>query len=145
MRRWNINAAVVTRTLRDQGSPVVRCAVISYDGKLALLAETDQSFTLWNVQEGRRVSRLVGHTKTIKSIAFSPDGKMAASCGEDDTIRLWNLGTSEEITRLNISDEKLANISMSSECRGLAFSPKGMYLLRNYLRTNVRPVSYLVV
>jgi WD40 repeat protein len=92
----------------------VGCAAISSDGKLALSGclgmlqgntfrhdNSPRSLRLFDVESGKLVRELHGHTGNIWGVAFAPDGHRAVSCGEDNTVRLWNVDTGKEIRRFN--------------------------------------------
>ena len=59
------------------------------------LPEDDETYmvSVWDVQTGRRVQTLNGHTRTVWTLAFSPDGKTLASGGVDFAILLWDIET----------------------------------------------------
>jgi WD40 repeat protein/predicted nucleic acid-binding Zn-ribbon protein len=44
---------------------------------------------LWNLEDGRCLSVLEGHSYGVSSVVWSPDGTRALSAG--DSVRLWNL------------------------------------------------------
>lgn len=78
---------------------------------------------------------LVGHTMSIKGLAFSPNGKRLASiaAGIQDTAkaperdaRLWDVDAGEDIAKLatKFSDSKLYGGS-AGHIAGIAFSPRG--------------------
>ena len=79
---------------------------------------------------------LVGHTMSIKGLAFSPDGKRLASiaAGRLETAklpvrdaRLWDVDAGEEIAQLapKYADSKLYIGAGASFIAGIAFSPLG--------------------
>ncbi|MCI0458948.1 MAG: hypothetical protein L0Z62_18475 [Gemmataceae bacterium] len=55
---------------------------------------------LWDLDVGKELRRLKGHTQLVQGVAFSPDGKRIASGSFDGTIRLWDPGTGAEVKRL---------------------------------------------
>ena len=79
---------------------------------------------------------LVGHTTSIKGLAFSPDGKRLVSIAAgipnntakapERDARLWDVNTGEDIAKLatKFSDSKLYG-SSAGHLAGIAFSPRG--------------------
>ena len=56
----------------------------------------DFQIGLWDVASGEFTHTLIGHTKSITSIAFSPDSNMLISSANDDTIRMWDVASGEQ-------------------------------------------------
>jgi len=51
----------------------------------------DNTIKLWNLDTGKLVRNLSGHSEVF-SVTFSPDGQTLASSSKDNTIKLWNPG-----------------------------------------------------
>jgi len=46
---------------------------------------------LWNLDTGKQIRTLLGHSETVTSLALSPDGKTLVSGSEDNTIKIWRV------------------------------------------------------
>jgi WD40 repeat protein/predicted Ser/Thr protein kinase len=74
-------------------------SVVSSSGSLAfspdgqVLATTTESaiVKLWDMNNGREVGQLIGHTDMVTHIVFAPNGTTMATASEDGTVRLWGL------------------------------------------------------
>lgn len=46
---------------------------------------------VWDPRSGRRISQLIGHTDTVRSVVLNEEGTHLLSASADSTIRLWSL------------------------------------------------------
>jgi WD40 repeat protein len=101
------------RVVHRFSTPAVGAVAFSPDGRQALtVSNKDRTVRLWDVQTGKEIRVLKGHTDHVHGVAFSPDGRRALSGGMDGT-RLWDLESGNELRRF-----PRATV-------GVAFSPDG--------------------
>jgi WD40 repeat protein len=63
----------------------------SHDSKTLASGSADKTIKLWNLETGKQIRTLNGHSEGVMSVSFSPDGKTLAPGSWDKTIKLWNL------------------------------------------------------
>ncbi|MBI3800909.1 MAG: hypothetical protein HY268_28530, partial [Deltaproteobacteria bacterium] len=97
---WDLRAGTsgaYCRFSRDAGQ---NCSpAISPDGRLFVsashtLGKHPSGVTVWDINSGREMAVLTGHTGQVTYCAISPDGQLAVSASKSDlTIRTWDLRT----------------------------------------------------
>lgn len=105
----------IVRSLKGHGWATT--TALDYERDILATAGGDSTVCLWDMNNGRLLSTLEGHTDAVVSLGFVPDGKLLISKGrcEDSTIRLWNTKTG-------------ACVATISEPMGLYYSPALNYL-----------------
>jgi small GTP-binding protein len=82
---------VAERAIQLDYKSEVRAYAFSPDGKRALSADEDKMVRLWDVETGRGLRVLEGHTDQVLSVTWSADSRRALSGSNDNTVRLWDL------------------------------------------------------
>ena len=75
---------------------------------------------LWEIQTGKLIAELRGHTANVWKICFSPDGRFLASASSDQSIRIWEVETGRLSSILR---------GHGDEVWSLAFTPDGGHLV----------------
>lgn len=76
------------------------------DARYLLTGGESMILTAWDWQKGRIAATMMGHRKTIRTLAVSPDGRFAATGSDDCTIRIHDLGlvNDEQVLAMQMSD-----------------------------------------
>ncbi len=73
----------------------VHTIAFSPDGNTLASGSRDLTARLWDINNGKCVHTLEGHTNSVRSVTFSPDGKTLGSYSMDETTKLWDIKTGE--------------------------------------------------
>jgi WD40 repeat protein/Tfp pilus assembly protein PilF len=116
----------------------ISAVALSPDGRFALTcscgpwvknryeAGSNFDLCLWDVDTGKQVRRLAGHTANVFSVAFAPDGKTVLSGSADKTARVWEVATGRELRRFKGHEGDVYCVVYSADGRrGLSGSEDG--------------------
>jgi len=78
------------RKLYTGHSHFISEVALTGDSRFAFSASWDGSVRLWNVAQGRTISKLIGHSKEVLSVALSVDDRQIITGGLDHNIKIWN-------------------------------------------------------
>ncbi|MCE9567976.1 MAG: hypothetical protein K8U57_38740 [Planctomycetes bacterium] len=117
-------APISTPTLRypplEQSRGVLSVGV-SADGQFGISSGSGSEGTtarIWNLETGKELHELKGHTSTISSVAISTDGKRAITGGLfDTTVRVWNLETGKELRELKGHTASVWGVAISPDSK----------------------------
>ena len=87
--------------------------IIIFSTILLLFLFPDLSFA----DEKPEIFVQLGHTRTVKVVAFSPDGKYALSGGGEGAIKLWEIATGRELKTVGINSDTISCIDISPDGR----------------------------
>jgi eukaryotic-like serine/threonine-protein kinase len=92
----------------------------SPDGKRIAIGDMDYVVKIWELDTGKELATLRGHSGDLYTVAFSLDGRWVASGGEDSTVKVWDSNTGK-LLRSFRGHTGLVN--------SLAFTPDGKRLV----------------
>ncbi|KAH8824615.1 WD40-repeat-containing domain protein [Flagelloscypha sp. PMI_526] len=109
----------------------VNAVALSRDGKRIVsgssLFGNNPRFTqvhIWDVEAGKRLWRLEGHTFSVLSVAFSPDGKRVASGSSDRTFRLWDAESGKQLWLFDDHTHDVTSVLFSPDGKRIASGSK---------------------
>ena len=97
----------------------IEAIAYSPDGAYLASGSNDNTIKIWEVETGRLLRTLTGHTDKVCSVAFAPNGKYLASGSNDETIKIWEVTTGNCIRTLT---------GHTSYVKSVMYSPNGKYL-----------------
>jgi WD40 repeat protein len=110
VRLWDVESGMQILSF-DTMENNVRCLAVAPDGKMlagATCRTKDASpgtIHLWNVDTGKVIRVLEGHTMNTSTVSFVADGKTLLSSSYDGTLRLWDVASGKELKRF-VGSEK---------------------------------------
>ncbi len=91
------------------------CVAVTPDGKWAVSASDDNTLTVWDLESGRALSSLQGHSGGISGVAVTPDGQRAVSSSFDKTLKIWDLQSGRALRSLEGHSDLIFDVTITSD------------------------------
>jgi WD40 repeat protein len=120
----SLKEAATGQTVREFAMEATRGA-FSPDGKSVVLAGTEATVRLYEVDTAALVRDFVGHTGFVSAVGFSPDGTRVFTGSHDQTARIWDMATGRELVMLRGSGTRVFSVAWSENGRFVALGHDG--------------------
>jgi TPR repeat protein/sugar lactone lactonase YvrE len=84
----------------DTGKAVTTAA-FSPDGRQLVTGSDEKGASIWDLDSGRLLVALEGHTTRVNSAEYSPDGRRILTASNDRTARIWDVATGRQTLLLS--------------------------------------------
>jgi WD40 repeat protein len=64
---------------------------VTPDGQRVVSTSGDNTLKVWDINSGRELATLVGHSGVVEGVAVTPDGERIVSASLDTTLKVWDL------------------------------------------------------
>jgi WD40 repeat protein len=107
--------------------------------------QNPESIYIWDANNGKKVSELVGHSRRVYSAEFSLDSKFVVSSGKDNITRIWEISSGKEIKQI-IDNETFVYHSIFSLDNKWVFTCNEDGSIRSYeINSGKKGVGYSTV
>jgi WD40 repeat protein len=94
-------------------SGCVNSVSFSPDSRLLTAGGWDAKVEFFDVETGRELASLGGHTDHVNSVAFSPNGRLAVSGSTDGTAKIWDVAARRAVHTLGGHIAPITSIALS--------------------------------
>ena len=120
---------------------ILQSITFSPDGKI-LATGWQKEIHLLDVETGKRIQTLMGHTDSVTFLDYSPDGKTLASSSYDGTVKLWDVSTNKELHSIKMDGVLFQGLSFSPDGKTVmaAIQEKGITLIDTTTNTIIKTI-----
>lgn len=103
---------------------------VSANGRFLLVSNYDGAFIV-DLQNGKTVTRVDGHARPVRGIAFSPDEKTFATAGDDGMLMIWDSSTGRKLVEFPQANDILTSVAFSPDGTRLAVGGYNLVTIYN--------------
>ena len=92
-RIWfgNTRSSELDKLFQPKSNAEITSIAFSPDSQVLAVGYSDFTIRFWDVESGKSMSVLRGHTGEVRFVAFSPDGTALASASDDEKVIIWRI------------------------------------------------------
>jgi len=114
-------------------SPACYAVSVAQDDNGFYTCHSDGTVGGWDMNSGKQIKTLVGHTDGVSCCDLSPDGTKLVTGGLDQTVKVWDLGSGKE----------LASYSFNSQIFSLGICPGESWVAVGLANSHVEVLNLL--
>jgi tricorn protease-like protein len=84
---------------------------------MAVSASDDKTLKVWDVEKGRELRTLQGHSDVVRGVALSANGRLVVSASDDKTLKVWEVVSGRELCALVGHSDWVRGVAVSSDGR----------------------------
>ena len=115
------------REIKDQGGWVK--AVVFLSNRQIVTAGQDKNIKIIDIESGKVVKTLSGHTNLINSVAIAPNSDLLASGSNDNTVNLWKISTGKLERSLVGHKDKIWGVAISPDGKQIVSASRDKTLM----------------
>ena len=96
--------------------------------------QRDNSVLVWDLQTGKRLHALSGHTKAVTALAITNNSEILITASEDCIIKTWDIKTGKNILTIDYNSE-IASLAINPQNNNLIVSDRAGYIKTYSLET----------
>lgn len=113
---WDMGTRKQIRSFKAHTA--VTCLAVNDKKNYIALAGKDSVIKVWNLNKGKLIQTLKGHSDIMWTLSITPDDSLLVSASYDKTIKFWDVKKGRCVK--TIQDSSVSNV--------ICFSPDGRYL-----------------
>lgn len=78
-------------------------------------ASGDETLKVWDINSGRKVHTLRGHSDSVRCVAVSPDSLHVVSGSQDQTLKLWDLKAGQELRTFENHSNLVSGVALTPD------------------------------
>ncbi|MBX9258211.1 NACHT domain-containing protein [Desmonostoc muscorum CCALA 125] len=147
----NFQNADLSKSVFTETFGSILAVAFSPNGKVLATGGVAGEVQLWQVADGKLLSRWNAHTRWILSLAFSPNGQMLATGSDDKSLKLWDAktgicletfqGHTSWVYDIVFSPDSQSLASIGDECSIKLWDIRKGKLLRTFTGHSTQPHS----